>query len=492
MNTKLAATCAALALLTAGQAAADPNAPLTGEEAFTFTAASGESVEAFRGGFEVPENRADPDSRPIPIRYVRFPATGANPGSPIVYLAGGPGASGIGTAQRERFPLFMAMREFGDVIALDQRGVGESNTIPYCTSSVVLDAGEPYSDEEFADLYRQAAEECGAFWREHGLDITGYTTAESVQDLDALREHLGAEKITLWGISYGTHLALAALKDIDDRLDRVVLSSAEGLDQTVKLPIYNAAYFDRLQAAVNTQPAAQAAYPEIRAMMARVQARLDAEPIVIELPQRDGSTATVLVTRAAMQGAAARLVADPETAAALLALYAVLDQGGDLTTMLPPQLLGAVFQPSGPIGFDGMSLAMDIASGVSDERLALFEAQAPEAPSGAYHNFPMPQLRGLYGLDLGEEFRAAPVSDVPTLLLTGTLDGRTYMEEQPLTVAGLTDVTQVVVVNAGHNLFMTTPEITTVIQEFMRGEPLHTREIVAPLPAFIPEGLPPG
>jgi hypothetical protein len=38
---------------------------------------------------------------------------------------------------------------------------------------------------------------------------------------------------------------------------------------------------------------------------------------------------------------------------------------------------------------------------------------------------------------------------------------------------------------------MTTPEITEVIQEFMRGEQIHTHEIVAPLPQFVPD-MPPG
>ena len=42
--------------------------------------------------------------------------------------------------------------------------------------------------------------------------------------------------MTLWGISYGSHLALAALNEIPSEIDRIVIASAEGLDQTVKLP----------------------------------------------------------------------------------------------------------------------------------------------------------------------------------------------------------------------------------------------------------------
>ena len=206
------------------------------EESITFSANSGESVEAYRGSIMVPENRRDDASREIKLTYVRFPATGDSAGSPIVYLAGGPGGSGIQTAKGRRFPLFMAMREFGDVIALDQRGTGESDDAPRCVSSVVSPDDQSVSDEDFAELNRQSALECAAFWRENGVDMRGYTTAESVEDLDALRAAFGAEKISLWGISYGSHLTMAAIKRMDDRIDRVVIASAEGLDQTVKMP----------------------------------------------------------------------------------------------------------------------------------------------------------------------------------------------------------------------------------------------------------------
>ena len=106
--------CSTLALAACALEASEPNAP-TNETAITFEAASGDTAEAQRGFLMVPENRSDPESRMIRLEYVRFPATGETAGAPIVYLAGGPGGSGINTAQGPRFPLFMAMREFGDV-----------------------------------------------------------------------------------------------------------------------------------------------------------------------------------------------------------------------------------------------------------------------------------------------------------------------------------------------------------------------------------------
>lgn len=455
-----------------------------GEEPFQFEANSGETVEAFRGNFKVPENRADPDSREITLHYVRFPATGENPGAPIVYLAGGPGGSGIATAKRRRFPLFMAMREFGDVIAFEQRGTGESNDTPECVSSIFIPDDEGLSENETLGRLRRSVDECRRFWDDEGIDLRGYTTVESARDLDALRRHLGAYKVTLWGISYGTHLAFAALKEIDNsHIDRLVLASAEGLDQTVKLPSRTDAYFARLQAAVDTQPAAKAAYPDIDALMRQVHAKLEQKPVMLQLPTQDGGAADFLLQKKVMQRLASAMISDPERAVMLLQLYMAADAG-----MYEPiaGLLARFVTPGEPISWQAMPLAMDVASGVSGERLARVEREAETALLGDLLNFPMPQLDGaLADMDLGDDFRTAPKSHVPALLLTGTLDGRTYPESQQEAVAGLTDVTTVTIVNAGHNLFMSSPDVTAVIQKFMRGEAIMDSEITIDLPVFV-------
>src|SRR4051812_49221940 len=95
-------------------------------EPHLFEAADGTKVEAELGRLPVPQNRSKPSGRQIELAFVRFRSTTAIPGPPIVYLAGGPGGSGIATASGPRFHQFMAMREVADVIALDQRGVGLS------------------------------------------------------------------------------------------------------------------------------------------------------------------------------------------------------------------------------------------------------------------------------------------------------------------------------------------------------------------------------
>ncbi len=452
------------------------------ETPFMFKANSGEEAEAFRGEFTVPENRSDPNSRELTLRYVRFAATGENPGAPIVYLAGGPGGSGIQTAQWRRFPLFMAMREFGDVIAFEQRGTGESDDTPRCVSDVYIPDDKVVPGEEVVSLLRDSVVQCREFWREQGIDLGGYTTRESAKDLDALRAHLGAEKVTLWGISYGTHLALAAVKEMESRIDKLVFASAEGLDQTVKLPSRTDAYFDRLQTAINTQPAAKAAYPDIKSLMRKVHDKLDREPVMIELQSQSGESADYLLQKQTMQRIASALIADPDRATGLVQIYSAVDAGYYAPVV---GILQRFITPGGPLEWNAMSLAMDVASGIDQPRLDRVRQEADTALLGDLLNFPMPHLHGtLADMDLGADFRSAPSTDIPTLLLSGTLDGRTYPESQQEAVSGFTNLSTVTVENAGHNLFMSSPDVTDAIQRFMRGEMTEDETITIALPEF--------
>ena len=92
-------------------------------------------VDAEEGRLRVPARRPGPDGSSIDLRFIRFKSTASNPEAaapPVVYLAGGPGGLGVYSATGDRFPLFMRLREVGDVIAFDQRGTASSKPYPIC------------------------------------------------------------------------------------------------------------------------------------------------------------------------------------------------------------------------------------------------------------------------------------------------------------------------------------------------------------------------
>ena len=89
-----------------------------------FRSADGQTVDAELGRLIVPQNQSRPDGSSIELAFIRFKSTASRPGPPLVYLAGGPGGSGIATVGGPRFPLFMAMREAGDVACTASASVG--------------------------------------------------------------------------------------------------------------------------------------------------------------------------------------------------------------------------------------------------------------------------------------------------------------------------------------------------------------------------------
>jgi hypothetical protein len=88
-------------------------------ENYPLKAASGHNIDAELWRLAVPENRQNSASRLIEIAFVRLKSTAKQPGRPLVFLAGGPGSSGIDAARGPALPLFLSLREVGDVILLD-------------------------------------------------------------------------------------------------------------------------------------------------------------------------------------------------------------------------------------------------------------------------------------------------------------------------------------------------------------------------------------
>lgn len=454
---------------------------------YDFENHAGETVNAQWGEFDVPLKHGVEDGKTITLSFVRFPSTSEHPGNPIVYLAGGPGGSGIAAARGKRFALFMALRKVADVIALDLRGTGASDDIPACSAAQAfpldrpVTGGEPMSYVAYA---RAAIDHCVAFWHQQGVDLSAYNTHEIALDLEDLRKALGAEKLNLWGISYGSQLALAALRTMPKHIDRVVLASPLDLHQTMRLPARTQDFLTRVDALVKADAQAAKAYPNLLGTMSKVLDQLDHAPVRVALPPGEGDTpVTMSLNKFAVQAFTLRLLKNPDMLGYLPAAYYAM-AAGQFAAVAKPMYAAL----SEPLALDGMGLAVRAASCLSPERAQQIDDQAKATLLDNSFNRLTELFREVEVPRLDPDFCKPVQSEVPALVLTGTLDGRTYPAGHAEILRGLSSGTQVVIENAGHDLFMSSPKITADIAAFLRHEPVPYERIRIAAPHFV---LPP-
>jgi pimeloyl-ACP methyl ester carboxylesterase len=319
--------------------------------------------------------------------------------------------------------------------------------------------------------------QCAERLRAEGHDLAAYNTNESADDIEDLRIALGAEKITLWGTSYGTHLALAYLRRHGEHVERLILAGVEGPDHTLKLPSDQQRQLERLAALVKTDPVISRAIPDFLQLVRDVLDRLDRNPQVVHLEKPGNPPRLVTIGKWDLQRLTAEAMGRTQTAKSLPLLYYEMSQG-DFS-----RVARAVVQMRTDSLPSAMSFVMDCASGASPERLKRIEREAPDGLVGNAVNFPFPEIGAAWNApDLGEEFRGPLRSDVPVLLISGTLDGRTPPTNAEEILTGLPNGLHLVVEGAGHHddLFVGPDELRRRMVAFAAGQSISTEPIRLP------------
>ncbi len=454
-------------------------------EDIIFKTSNNEEVPAIIGTFSVPENRSINTAKAINLSFVRFKSTNPNPGYPIVYLAGGPGGSGIGTAKGPRYKLFMALREISDVIAFDQRGTGKSNQIPPCKETFDVPLNEPGEAHKYIELMSESSKKCIAFWKANDIDVSAYNTLENAKDLEDLRKVLGVEKLNLWGISYGSHLAFAYINQYPERVDKIALAGLEGPGQTIKRPKFNQEFLEYLALKVKEDSLAGKTYPNLIKTMRNVMNRLEKNPVYTKFKDRRSRTEQDLaISKFDLQLTTSFfLLKNPNDSKKLPVLYKAMEEG-DFSSIAP--LVGLLKNYAGKRPNQLMPLAMDIMSGISEKRWNLILKEEKQAILGRTTNFPFPDIGKELDLpDLGKNFRKNPVSNVPALFFSGTLDGRTYLPAAKELIAGFSNGSHIILDGAGHDLFMSTQKVEQLMLKFFSGIPVKSETISIGMPEWV-------
>ena len=424
--------------------------------------ANGRSLDAERGMLLVPSCRKRDESAAIALPFVRVPAKRDHGLPPLVVLFGGPGVPAVGAFETSFFEHVERFSEVCDVVTFDQRGA--NGALPSLVNPFTPEYGleAALTRDGFLAAHRDSARRLGAYWRERGVDPDDYNTVESAHDVDDLRRVLGAEKVNLHGASYGSHLGLATFKYHGEHVERAILCIVEGLNDTHKLPANTDRHFRHLAELARTDPQLKGQFPDLFGEIAEVLDAFD------HAPGRG---------KFAVQTVLGNALGSIRAIRELPHFVRELAHGESATlTRRFERLLAAP-------GLHGMQLAMDYASGATADRTRLIEVQRTQALLDDSFNLPYPFVGEALGVDdLGDDFRTPVSSDVPTLLCTGTLDGRTPISNAEDARRGFRNSHLIVLEGATHE----TPTMLLDAQtDFLRGREVGVERLSRPF-AFNP------
>ena len=214
------------------------------------------------------EDPLDPDSEFIEIAVAILHQRGESSGiNALIYLEGGPGGSALASVDAwTNSPL----RDVQTIILLDQRGTGFSLPSLNC-----IEFDDPDSEDPDAACFDRLQSE--------GINIANYNTVNNASDINDLMIALEIDSANLLGISYGTRLGLAVMRDFPDRVRSVILDSTypQSVNAYEVGPTNTEQVFRTLFNSCAADAACNAAYPDLENRFYEVVNRLNAEPATV-------------------------------------------------------------------------------------------------------------------------------------------------------------------------------------------------------------------
>lgn len=435
-----------------------------------------EGSTIFCGYLILPETRDSPESEMVALAVAILHSTGTDPApDPLVYLSGGPGSSALlEAADWAASPL----RQDRDIILIDQRGTGYS--LP------TLDCYELYDDVDDPEG------DCYARLRAEGIDLNAYNSAANAADIADLRRALALDEINLYGVSYGTRLALTVLRDHPEGIRSVVLDSAyplhvNGLDEQTMHGVHAIQHLFEVCAA---DPACAEAYGDLESTLYRVVDELNENPFPTTDPTTEAEFDATGDDVVNILFEALYISASVPTLPYAIHLLGAGDYtyGLDMLyggyTLADLQTLGAgeALEEA-----ELLELPDDAPDGDSEGMFNSVECydevrfNTPETAESLAADLP-PQLAGPLSAGVDEQFNTCsfwdsgrapaienePVaSDVPTLVLSGSFDPITPPAWGQAAADHLSRSHHVIFPNAGHSVLDSGECAVTVIQSFL-------------------------
>ena len=416
----------------------------------------------------VPLDRTGVVPGTIPIHVERLPALGVAKGV-MFLIAGGPGqgsARSFDLGNPGSASLFRYVFPGYTLVAYDDRGTAASGLLRcptvegYVPTSAVGAAVAACAD---------ALGPARAF----------YSTLDHASDLEAVRVSLGVDKVGLYGVSYGTKLALAYALVYPNQVERLLLDSVVPTDR-------DPFFADSLKAMPGTLSAfcgggaCQTATPDFAGDVAAVANQLEAKPATGKVLQASGATHTVRMNGEDLLS----VVVDADLSPGLAAILPAAVHEARLKDIRPLLRIFDIDSSSGIVAEppEDLSSALNVATNCHDgpfpwpaesavaDRPADLKAAVAALPAGSLGPF------GLWAASIGTAgfcitwpapaggvtYGNGTVPDVPVLALSGGFDMRTPTTGATAVAAKFPQGRVLVVPGVGHSVVGADPTICTI------------------------------
>jgi len=413
----------------------------------------------------VPLDRTGAVPGTITLHVESIPAEGKERGV-MMLVAGGPGqgsATVFDIGDKNSAPLFRALFPGYRIVAFDNRGTGKSGLID-CPA---LQISTGFVGQDTLALGCATS---------IGPTRDFYSTRDHADDTESVREALGVDRIAIWGISYGTKLALAYALGYPTHVERLLLDSvvptnypdpyAANVLRDIPLGLANYCGISACRAATSNYAAEVTALANGLAARPATGSILRANGAKRKVTAGGLDVLSILIESDLNPGLAALLPAAVHAAragdrTALLRLHDLTTRGATSSAEQLSAGLNAATNCA-----DG-NFPWDKAARVS-ERPAKLRAAVAALPAGSFGGF------GPWAVDLGAAsfcvkwpgpaapipaLGTGPLPDVPVLAVNGGFDLRTPVSSARTVIAGFPHGQLLVVPSVGHSTVTADPSI---------------------------------
>ena len=421
----------------------------------------------------VPLDRSGVVPGTINLRVFFGTGSAPPPRRTLLFLSGGPGQPG-GFAPLLGEYLLNPLGVGLDVVGLDQRGTG--------LSALACPELQRQAIDDILTTVPGSVEACGLAL---GAAAGQYSTSASVEDIEAVRQGLGIERLTLWGISYGTYTAERYARAYPQHVEALILDSVVPQQNVDPLQIATIRRVPHVLRELCKPPRCKGITKDLVADTAAVVRKLAGGPLRAPVVNRNGKP--VPTTIANGTELLAQLVdASVNGSLGLLPAALAAARSGDAVPLvtLASDARAGLLQPA-----DLYDQTLHVATLCGDlpapwgtasspaERAAARDAALAAVNPADLAPFDLATVRGIAVLDSCERWpqagapppAAGPLPDVPTLFLSGDLDLSTPLEDAQSEVARSPHSTWLQVPGAGHGTTTGASCAIDALQTFLRG-----------------------